>query len=231
MYVKRDVQIGILPRLLSELLETRVMVKQSMKQFKHDKSIFRMLDARQLGLKMLANVTYGYTAANFSGRMPLIELADSIVQTARETLEAAIRHVESVKEWGARVIYGDTDSLFVLLKGASRERAFEIGQQIADQVTRANPYPVKLQFEKLYHPCILAAKKRYVGFKYENKDQVEPVWEAKGIETVRRDSCPAVQKIVQKCLRYDAVCSHSPSLTRAQSVVPGRGSGADPRVL
>lgn len=213
MYVKRDVQIGILPRLLSELLETRVMVKQSMKQFKHDKSIFRMLDARQLGLKMLANVTYGYTAANFSGRMPLIELADSIVQTARETLEAAIRQVESVKEWGARVIYGDTDSLFVLLKGASRERAFEIGHQIAEQVTRANPYPVKLQFEKLYHPCILAAKKRYVGFKYENKDQVEPLWEAKGIETVRRDSCPAVQKIVQKSLRYDASCSVTRALT------------------
>ena len=33
-----------------------------------------MLDARQLGLKLIANVTYGYTAANFSGRMPCIEV-------------------------------------------------------------------------------------------------------------------------------------------------------------
>jgi hypothetical protein len=38
-------------------------------------------------------------------------------------------------------------------------------------------------------------KKRYVGYKYESKDQQEPVYEAKGIETVRRDGCPAVVKV------------------------------------
>lgn len=36
---------------------------------------------------MIANVTYGYTAASFSGRMPCVEIADAIVQTARDTLE------------------------------------------------------------------------------------------------------------------------------------------------
>ena len=40
----------------------------------------RILNARQFGLKMIANVSYGYTAAGFSGRMPFAELADSIVQ-------------------------------------------------------------------------------------------------------------------------------------------------------
>lgn len=34
----------------------------------------RMLDARQLGLKLIANVTYGYTSAHFSGRMPCVEV-------------------------------------------------------------------------------------------------------------------------------------------------------------
>lgn len=33
-----------------------------------------MLDARQLGLKLIANVTYGYTGASFSGRMPCVEV-------------------------------------------------------------------------------------------------------------------------------------------------------------
>ena len=37
-------------------------------------ALFKMLDARQLGLKLIANVTYGYTGANFSGRMPCIEV-------------------------------------------------------------------------------------------------------------------------------------------------------------
>jgi DNA polymerase zeta len=46
-----------------------------------------MLDAKQLTLKLLANVTYGYTSASFSGRMPSVEIADSIVSAGRETLE------------------------------------------------------------------------------------------------------------------------------------------------
>ena len=43
-------------------------------------AIAATLNARQFGLKLLANVTYGYTAASFSGRMPCAELADAIVQ-------------------------------------------------------------------------------------------------------------------------------------------------------
>lgn len=40
----------------------------------------RVLNARQFCLKLIANVTYGYAAAGFSGRMPMAELADAIVQ-------------------------------------------------------------------------------------------------------------------------------------------------------
>jgi DNA polymerase zeta len=70
-------------------------------------------------------------------------------------LEGAIKVVESTPKWGARVVYGDTDSLFVLLKGKSREEAFNIGAEIAETVTAANPKPVKLKFEKVMQPCIL----------------------------------------------------------------------------
>lgn len=45
-----------------------------MKAYKHDKAVTRMLEARQLGLKFIANFTFGYTAANFSGRMPCVEV-------------------------------------------------------------------------------------------------------------------------------------------------------------
>lgn len=43
--------------------------------------------------------------------------------------------------------------------------------------------------------CVLQTKKRYAGFMYESADQKEPVFHAKGIETVRRDSVPAVSKV------------------------------------
>ncbi|KAJ3734863.1 hypothetical protein DFJ43DRAFT_1130593 [Lentinula guzmanii] len=201
MFLKPNVRKGLLPRMLTELLDTRVMVKQAMKGYKHDRALTRVLNARQLGLKYIANVTYGYTSASFSGRMPAVEMADSIVQSGRETLEKAIALIHETKKWGAEVVYGDTDSMFIYMQGKTREQAFRIGYEIADTITALNPAPVKLKFEKVYHPCVLMAKKRYVGFKYENVDDKEPVFEAKGIETVRRDGILAQQKMTENCLK------------------------------
>lgn len=45
-----------------------------MKEYKDDSSLQRVLHSRQLGLKLIANVTYGYTSANYSGRMPCSEV-------------------------------------------------------------------------------------------------------------------------------------------------------------
>ncbi|GFP53137.1 DNA polymerase zeta catalytic subunit [Trichoderma asperellum] len=201
MYVKSEVRKSLLAKMLSEILETRIMVKSGMKQDQDDKTLQQLLNNRQLALKLLANVTYGYTSASFSGRMPCSEIADSIVQTGRETLERATAYIHSVERWGAEVVYGDTDSLFIYLKGRSRDEAFTIGQEIAQAITKRNPKPIKLKFEKVYHPCVLLAKKRYVGYKYETKDQLKPEFDAKGIETVRRDGTPAEQKIEEKALR------------------------------
>lgn len=51
-----------------------VKVKNLMKEQKNNKHLYKILNAQQLGLKLIANVTYGYTSANFSGRMPCIEV-------------------------------------------------------------------------------------------------------------------------------------------------------------
>lgn len=201
MYVKPEIRKSLLAKMLGEILETRVMVKSGMKVDKDDKTLQRLLNNRQLALKLIANVTYGYTSASFSGRMPCSEIADSIVQTGRETLEKAIALIHSVERWGAEVVYGDTDSLFVYLKGRTKDDAFDIGEEIAKTITKMNPRPVKLKFEKVYFPCVLLAKKRYVGFKYESRAQKEPEFDAKGIETVRRDGTPAEQKIEEKALK------------------------------
>lgn len=201
MFVKPEMRKSLLAKMLGEILETRVMVKSGMKVDKDDRSLQQLLNNRQLALKLIANVTYGYTSASFSGRMPCSEIADSIVQTGRETLEKAIALIHSVSRWGAEVVYGDTDSLFVYLKGKTRGQAFDIGNEIAKVITDMNPRPVKLKFEKVYHPCVLLAKKRYVGYKYEHVDQKVPDFDAKGIETVRRDGTPAEQKIEEKALK------------------------------
>lgn len=145
------------------------------------------------------------------------------------TLENAIALVEGHASWRARVVYGDTDSLFVALPGRTRAEAHAIGwvgmgacrvahapivprwlgllrphltsphlptcnarlattqrsAKIAAAVTASNPRPVTLKLEKVYQPCVLQTKKRYVGFAYEAPEQTLPVFDAKGIETIR----------------------------------------------
>ncbi|CAE7624355.1 REV3, partial [Symbiodinium necroappetens] len=157
VFIKREKKPGILPRMLHEILQTRIMVKKALKVLQKEQkeagvateARARLLDARQFGLKMIANVTYGYTGASFSGRMPFVELADAIVQTARRTLERAVRWVEAEVS-GAEVLYGDTDSMFVRLPGRSKEEAFKEGARIAREVTSHNPTPVELQMDKVY---------------------------------------------------------------------------------
>jgi len=46
--------------------------------------------------------------------------------------------------------------LFVYLSGKTKEQAFRIGYDIADAVTRQNPVPVKLKFEKV---CLVINRK------------------------------------------------------------------------
>jgi DNA polymerase zeta len=73
---------------------------------------------------------------------------------------------------------------------------------MAEFITRACPSPITLKFEKVYFPSILMSKKRYCGYKFETTCS-NPIFDAKGIETVRRDGCLLASKILKKSLMYD----------------------------
>lgn len=42
--------------------------------------------------------------------------------------------------------------------------------------------------------------KKYCGMKFESRNQKKPTFEAKGIETVRRDQCALTQKVLRNAL-------------------------------
>jgi len=86
--------------------------------------------------------------------MPI--LADSIVECGRRTLTNAI---VMANDWGrdrngiwfgAEVVYGDTDSIFIKLPGRSVKEAFIFGREFCDAVTASNPPPIQLKLEKVY---------------------------------------------------------------------------------
>ena len=114
-------------------------------------------------MKYVANTTYGYTSATFSGRCCCPPVADAIVGLARFTLENAIR---TTKEWGrgkkwkgAEVVYGDTDSLFIRMPKYSVRDAFKFGSELCEYINSMSPPPVNLKLEKVYDTCILQTKK------------------------------------------------------------------------
>lgn len=200
MFVSAKFRKSILAKMLEEILNMRINMRAVAAAFLEDVELSRLLNSKQLAMKLIANVTYGYTSASFSGRMPNSDIADAIVSTGRELMAKSIEMIES-SECGAKVVYGDTDSLFVYFPGKSKDDAFKYGRSLAKKVTDFLPDPIKLKFEKVYHPCVLLAKKRYVGQCYELENQVVPKFEAKGIETIRRDGIPAQLKMVGKTLR------------------------------
>ena len=79
-FVNKSKRFGILPQLLEYLLSTRQVIKKNMKNPELGDRQRRILDFRQTAIKLVANTMYGYTAANYSGRMPMAELADTIVR-------------------------------------------------------------------------------------------------------------------------------------------------------
>lgn len=204
-YVSPKIRKSLLAQMLGEILDTRFMINDSRKQMAKTLGARtdRNLNSQQLAMKFIANVTYGYASASFSGRMPCAELADSIVLAGKELLTWSMRKAESMTQWGIKpeVVYGDTDSLFVRFPGVSVEQAFRMGTELASIITSSTPDPIHLKLEKIYSPSILLTKKRYVGRAFESpRDLTESRFDAKGIETIRRDGVPIIQKIERRVL-------------------------------
>jgi len=204
-FVQPHIREGVLPKMLREVLSTRSLAKDGLASAEHsgDNKLARTWDARQLALKLLANVTYGYTAAGYSGRMPMAELADAIVQTARSKLETTAQIVRKHPSWNAEVVYGDTDSLFIHMSGRTRQQAFDLAHEIAQHVTSSSVSPIKLKVEKVYEPSVLCVKKRYAGLAFSSKQDrdSEGSMDVKGIESIRRDACPIVAKVINRGLK------------------------------
>ena len=194
-FVAKDVREGILPHVLTALLEAREHAKALMKAASGEQR--RMLNARQLALKDMSNSIYGYTGY-VRARLYHTDVANSITAYGRENIERTKQLVES--QFPVEVVYGDTDSIFVKTVLADPGEAQKLGAAIAQTISDALPGYLELQFEKTYRTFLILTKKRYAGWKfvYDNgwKDEIE----MKGIETVRRDWCPLVSETMKQVL-------------------------------
>ena len=177
-----------LPNIITSLWQQRDEAKKD-----HDA-------ARSQALKIMMNSFYGVLGSG-GCRFYDTRLASSITMRGHSIMQTTAKWIE---EQGYEVIYGDTDSTFVWLKGDyNAERAHEVGDHLAQHInalwrtTLKKDFDIECQlelefetyFSRFLMPTIRGAetgsKKRYAGVKASLNGGTELVF--KGLETVRSD--------------------------------------------
>ncbi len=177
---------GFIPAILENLIENRLNIKKRMKK-EVDPVKRRILDVEQRALKILANSFYGYMGYP-RARWYKKECAESVTSFARMYIKKVMSIAE--EKFGLEVVYGDTDSLFVVVPEGKKEKVFEF----LDLVNKELPGIIELEFEDFYPRGLFVTKKRYALINEEGKVIV------KGLEFVRRDWAPIAKKTQERVL-------------------------------
>jgi DNA polymerase I len=177
---------GFIPSVLKRILERRVSLKKKMRHAK-DPVEKRMLNVSQNALKIIANSFYGYMGYP-RARWYKKECAESVTSFARMYTKKVMGIAE--KEYGFKVVYGDTDSLFMVVPPEEKDRAMEF----MEEVNKKLPGTVELEYDGFYPRGIFITKKRYALI-----DETEHIV-VKGLETVRRDWIRLSRDTQQKVL-------------------------------
>ena len=195
-FVKPHIQKGILPLILEELIAARKRAKLALAQAS-DPFEKAVLDGRQLALKISANSVYGFTGSQV-GQLPCLEISSSVTSYGRDMIHLTKQLVldkytkANGYQFDSEVIYGDTDSVMVKFGTDDLAEAMRLGKEAAQYVSEHFIKPIKLEFEKVYYPYLLIAKKRYAGLYWTRPEKWDKM-DCKGIETVRRDNCNLVK--------------------------------------
>jgi DNA polymerase-2 len=147
-------------------------------------------------VKILMNSMYGVMGSP-GCRFYRSELPAAITGIGRWVLDTTTQRLEA---WGYRVLYGDTDSVFVKLKTEERQDPDKAGGRLAARVDEyfretilreyGVPSLLEMEYEKRYVKLFLpvmrtggeAAVKRYAGLLHDGSLEI------KGMEFVRSDS-------------------------------------------
>lgn len=177
-----DVGQGVLPRLISTLVQRRRQVKGLMKDRNAGAAKQLQWNIKQLALKLTANSMYGclgFEGSRFFAR-PLAALTTF---KGREVLTATKELAESL---GLDVIYGDTDSVMINTNVLDLDEAKRIGNEFKKAVNERYRL-LEIDIDAVFERMLLLQKKKYAAMKVE--DDGSRITEIKGLDMKRREYC------------------------------------------
>jgi DNA polymerase I len=173
---------GFYKEVLSYLIRVRDEIRPKMSKLKPGSVEYRVLDARQKAVKIITNASYGY-AGWIGARWYMKPVAEAAAAWGRHTILTAI---EMAKKEKLKVVYGDTDSIFIenqleKIEKLSREIKEKMGLEV-----KPDEIYVRIFFTE--------AKKRYAGLLPDGRLDIV------GMEVVRGDWATIAKKVQEKVL-------------------------------
>jgi DNA polymerase I len=204
---------GLLVHVVEPLLERRLKFKRLKEALSGSGRVYA--EQRQSELKMILVSSYGYSGNNYN-RLGNPLTFEWINRLSRRVMLEVYKLVE---EKGYAIVYGDTDSVFVRKKGASRLDYERLAGEIADEIG----IPMKLNrvFKFIAFPEAKSLNgspvKRYFGVTVEGELVL------KGVEAVRSDYPLFVRrfqvKLVEEVFKHLETSGASGALAAARELL------------
>jgi DNA polymerase I len=173
---------GFYKEILSYLINVRDEIRSKMELASPKSVEYRVLDARQKAVKVITNASYGY-AGWVGARWYMKPVAEAAAAWGRHTILDAIKMTERA---GLKVVYGDTDSIFVRYEP---EKIEILSEEIESK------FGLEIKPDEIYVRIFFTeAKKRYAGLMSDGRLDIV------GLEVMRGDWAAIAKKVQEKVL-------------------------------
>jgi DNA polymerase I len=168
--------------VLSALIDERSIIRNELAKVQETSIGHRVLKERERALKVITNACYGY--AGWAGaRWYVREVAESAAALGRNAITKTVAEAEAL---GLKVIYGDTDSVFVRNGPEKVNRLLEwADNELGLEIKRERQY-IRVLFTE--------AMKRYAGLLPDGSLDVV------GLEVVRGDWSDLARRVQERVL-------------------------------
>jgi DNA polymerase elongation subunit (family B) len=210
--------MGVIPRLLQQLLRQRKQTKGQMKDVTKRlegndnlsdaerqslETLYQVYDKRQLAYKVSANSMYGAMGVK-KGYLPFLPGAMCTTAMGRCSIQKAADYVR--KTFDGRIVYGDTDSIYCHFPLPDQphfaRRLWDHAKHIETDLLKLFPDPMKLVFEeKIYKKFLILTKKRYMALTCDHTGEDEDKLTIRGVLLARRDNAKWVRGLYEQTVR------------------------------
>jgi DNA polymerase I len=170
--------------VLTSLIREREAIRKEIENQTLSSTMFQVLRERDRAVKIITNACYGY--AGWAGaRWYSREVAESATALGRETIRKTI---EKAKSLGLKIIYGDTDSIFVTNDKSKVD-------QLLEWVKRELELDIRIE-QEYTRVLFTEAMKRYAGLRADGGLDIV------GLEVVRSDWSNIARRVQEGVLEH-----------------------------